>query len=133
MSFSFFTPSDLAEFRRMSEAAMDCLATIQTASTVRGPGGTSVPKYTDRLVNVPCRLSAVPGVSTQILTADQLHNVAKWLVVLPVGTVVNDSDQIVVTGTDGAGQPFSLTLRTVGHSPVRSNQVDVRVQAQYVS
>lgn len=128
---SFFTANDMAGFKQMSDEAMDCLATIQSPVNTRGAGAVTITTYVNTEVNVPCRLSQA-SMNEQVLEAEQLRNLAKWLVVLPVGTTIPDGSQLIVTGKDGAGVPFTLTLRVVGRSPVRSNQADVRVHAQFI-
>lgn len=116
----------------MSDDAMDCVATILAPVLTRGPGAVTTTTYMSTLTDIPCRLSQMT-MDEQVLEAEQLRNLAKWLVVLPVGTVVPDASQIMVSGTDGSGTAFTITLRVVGRSPVRSNQGDVRVHAQFLS
>lgn len=102
-------------------------------TVARQPGGVSKITYVADpvLVDIPCRLS-ISGFPNQLVTADQLRTAARWNVTFPLGTVVLDSDRLVVTGTDIEGNDYSVTLDVAGIEAPKSYSVHVKVSATLV-
>jgi hypothetical protein len=66
------------------------------------------------------------------VTADQLRIAARWNVTLPLGTVILDSDRLVVSGADIDGNEYLVTLDVAGIEAPKSYAIHVKVAGTLV-
>jgi hypothetical protein len=111
---------------------MDAVCTVQTPTSVRDPGGVTRITWVDKVSDVPCRLTTIAA-GGQIVTADQLRNAARWAVTMPLGTDVLEKDRVIVTGTDVAGNDYTLTLDVASKEAPKSFAVHTKVIGVKVS
>lgn len=105
-----FPASTIATLRDINRDNLPHRAVVERATYTRGQGGVSTESFAAIATGVPCRRSIAGHSAGERLIADQLQAVVQSVVVFDAGTDVRALDRLTVTGLDGAGNPFSITL-----------------------
>ncbi|MGI8765699.1 MAG: hypothetical protein ACR2KM_04175 [Gemmatimonadaceae bacterium] len=114
MGTSLFPADAVAQFRAMNTANLPHTALVERPGYTRGAGAITQRSYTVVAVGVPCRRSIAGHSAGERLIADQLEAVVQSVVVFDAGTDVRQDDRLTVSGLDGAGNPFTVTVTVVG-------------------
>jgi len=105
----------------LNEKNLPELASIETPVTTRAPGGVTTTGWLVTRTS-PCRVSPAGGTSEERLLADQLREVATFVVVFPASFSVKPDERIVVTGAT-AKVPWTKRLAVIGMTGPRTNEV----------
>lgn len=126
-----WTHGELAEMAAISEANLPDRCVIEAVTRTTAAGGRVTEAWNPRGAAVPCRLSPA-GDAVAASLADQPQALARWIVVLPQGTVVAEGDRLQCSGTDIRGAPWTRTLIVVDERGDRTFEVMRKVVANDV-